>query len=117
VSSDPELQQLEEKLSALDAERAKLILEINNLRNASASNTSQRKLPPFLGRPALSQPPVAPIAAYDQKNSRVLVLDPDREWYEPYWVSEDSLLTGMATEDTTAHAFRGYIKIQLPSSN
>ena len=62
MSSDPELQQLEEKLSALDAERAKLILEINNLRNASISKPSQKKIPPFLGRPALSQPPADPAA-------------------------------------------------------
>lgn len=54
------LQQLEEKLAALDADRAKLILEINNLRNASKNDGPPRSLPSLLGRPALSRPPLTP---------------------------------------------------------
>jgi hypothetical protein len=38
---------------------------------------------------------VSPIAAYDQHNKRVLVMDVDREWYVPYWVSDELLLEAM----------------------
>ena len=38
---------------------------------------------------------VSPIAAYDQQNKRVLVMDVDREWYVPYWVSDELLLEAM----------------------
>jgi hypothetical protein len=38
---------------------------------------------------------VSPIAAYDQRNKRVLVMDVDREWYVPYWVSDELLLEAM----------------------
>lgn len=60
MNSDVTLQQLEEKLAVLDSERAKLILEINNLRNASRSEAPKRKLPPLLGQSARVQPPVTP---------------------------------------------------------
>jgi hypothetical protein len=54
---------------------------------------------------------IAPIAAYDTVSRRVLVLDPDREWYEPYWVSEETLLRGMATTDKTSVKSRGYVRV------
>ena len=56
---------------------------------------------------------IAPLAAYDSKNKRALVLDPDRQWYEPYWVSDETLLNGMATQDTSVSKFRGYVWIKL----
>jgi hypothetical protein len=50
----------------------------------------------------------APVGAYDGK--RVLILDPDREWYEPYWVSEEVFFEGMnARADTTKSG--GYIRV------
>lgn len=52
---------------------------------------------------------IAPLAAYDVKKKRALVMDPDREWYEPYWVSESTLLKGMHTTDKGEGKFRGYI--------
>ena len=55
---------------------------------------------------------VAPIAAYDAKMHRVLVMDPDREWYEPYWVSDQRLLEAMATIDPETSKPRGYVKIR-----
>ncbi|MFN7683900.1 MAG: phytochelatin synthase family protein [Oligoflexia bacterium] len=55
---------------------------------------------------------VAPIAAYDQRNRRVLIMDPDREWYEPYWVSDEQLLKAMATKDPETGRNRGYVKIR-----
>lgn len=56
---------------------------------------------------------IAPIGAYDALHHKVLVLDPDREWYEPYWVSEDTLLAGMNTEDRSSGRHRGYVWIKL----
>lgn len=53
----------------------------------------------------------APIAAYDAKKKSVLVFDPDRKWYEPYWVSDEMLLKAMAIKDRDA--FRGYIKVSI----
>ncbi len=54
---------------------------------------------------------VAVVGAYDEKNSRVLILDPDREYYEPYWVSVDTLLKGMNTQDKDSNRNRGYIVV------
>lgn len=34
---------------------------------------------------------VAVIGAYDAAKKLVLVLDPDREWYEPYWSKEEDV--------------------------
>ena len=56
---------------------------------------------------------IAPIGAYDDKKHRVLVLDPDREWYEPYWVSDELLLKSMATLDSISKKNRGYLFIRL----
>ena len=52
---------------------------------------------------------IAPIGAYDEPNQRVLVLDPDRTWYEPYWIPDDLALAGMATRDPVSGAPRGYL--------
>jgi hypothetical protein len=57
----------------------------------------------------------APVGAYDPAKKRVLILDPDREWYEPYWVSEDIFFQGMATLDPSAGSTsRGLIQVTLP---
>lgn len=56
---------------------------------------------------------IAPVGAYDEEHHRVLVMDPDREWYEPYWVSEETLMSGLSTIDAGAHAFRGFVFIRL----
>jgi len=55
----------------------------------------------------------SPAAAYDQARDRLLVLDVDRGWYEPYWVPVEVMLEAMATlsrKDTTP---RGYLRITL----
>lgn len=56
---------------------------------------------------------IAPIAAYDEKNAKVLVMDPDREWYEPYWVPVDALAKGMATTDKVSAKTRGFVHVKL----
>lgn len=53
----------------------------------------------------------APVGAYDIKKGRVLLMDPDRTQYEPYWVPEKLFLEGMATRDSTDQKFRGYLII------
>jgi hypothetical protein len=59
---------------------------------------------------------IAPIAAFDADNERVLILDPDREYYEPYWVSVDTLIAGMNTKDPVSGQNRGYIYLGFASS-
>jgi hypothetical protein len=55
----------------------------------------------------------APIGAYDAKKKRVLVLDPDRQWYEPYWVDEARFFAGLHTVDSGGKDYRGLLRIQL----
>jgi hypothetical protein len=38
---------------------------------------------------------VSPVGAYDQHTRRVLVMDTDREWYVPYWISDERFLEAM----------------------
>jgi hypothetical protein len=54
---------------------------------------------------------IAPVAAYDAEKRRILLLDPDRQWYEPYWVPEEMLLRAMATEDSASGQLRGLLYI------
>lgn len=56
---------------------------------------------------------IAPVAAFDAASRRVLVFDPDRDYYEPYWVSEDTFVAGMATLDKTAGKNRGLVWISV----
>ena len=56
---------------------------------------------------------IAPVAAYDAEKKRVLILDPDRDWYEPYWISEQRFVEGMNTKDSETSDFRGYILVKL----
>lgn len=55
---------------------------------------------------------VAPLAAYDEEHDRALVFDPDRDWYEPYWVPLDTLVAGMARVDPETGRPRGYIWVR-----
>jgi hypothetical protein len=57
---------------------------------------------------------IAPVAAFDAKRGRVLIMDPDRQWYEPYWVNEDQFLKGMASQDQ-GHS-RGYLWLRIGAS-
>jgi len=56
---------------------------------------------------------IAPVGAYDERQRRVLVLDPDRTWFEPYWVPEEVVLAGMATPDAVTSQPRGYLYVSL----
>ncbi len=52
------------------------------------------------------------VGAYDADTHSVLILDVDREWYEPYWVSDRDLLEAMATKDSETGKMRGYLYIR-----
>ncbi len=54
---------------------------------------------------------IAPVAAFDAVRKRVLVLDPDRTWYEPYWIPDEVALVGMATPDSVTGQPRGYLYV------
>ena len=55
----------------------------------------------------------APIGAYDVKTKRVLIMDPDRELFEPYWMPEQRLLQSMATEDSSTQQNRGFVIVTV----
>jgi hypothetical protein len=40
-------------------------------------------------------PHISPIGAYDARRRRVLIMDVDRQWYVPYWTSDERLLEAM----------------------
>lgn len=56
---------------------------------------------------------ISPIGAYDEVKKRVLIMDTDREWYEPYWVSDETFVKGMATKDSDSGKNRGYVWIKI----
>ncbi len=55
---------------------------------------------------------LSPVAVYNEKKSSVLVLDTDREYFEPYWVSFDTFFSGINTKDSSNN-YRGYLLIDL----
>lgn len=56
---------------------------------------------------------IAPVGAYDAEQRRVLVMDPDRTWYEPYWIPDEVALRGMATLDASSGDHRGYVYVSV----
>lgn len=55
----------------------------------------------------------APVAAFDSKQNQVLVFDPDRSWYEPYWVEVKHLYDSMSFIDSESKKSRGYIFLKV----
>jgi hypothetical protein len=55
---------------------------------------------------------ISPIAAYDAKMKKFLILDVDRDWYTPYWVTQANFFKGLATIDQGANQARGYVVIE-----
>jgi len=55
------------------------------------------------------------VGAYDATNAQVLILDPDRDYYEPYWISVDTFIKGMATLDKGSKKTRGYVYVKTGS--
>ncbi len=67
----------------------------------------------FTGDPEGTVGHYAPVAAFDSKAKKVLIFDPDRQYYEPYWVSEETFIKGMNTLDPGKKKTRGYLFIRL----
>ncbi len=55
---------------------------------------------------------ISPIGAYDDEARRVLILDVDRDWYSPYWVSSADLLTAM-NHETKPLGTGGLVRVRL----
>lgn len=47
----------------------------------------------------------SPIAAFDPTLQRVLILDVDREWFEPYWVPVEKLIGAMTKDPKQDRGF------------
>ena len=56
---------------------------------------------------------VSPVAAFDSKKDRVLIVDTDREYYEPYWVSEETFWKGVSTRDSSVGKSRGIVWVKV----
>lgn len=58
---------------------------------------------------------ISPLAAYDAKTDRFLVLDVARYKYPPFWVRAVDLYAALDTQDrSNANATRGYVIIAAP---
>jgi hypothetical protein len=55
---------------------------------------------------------IAPLGAYDAATRRVLVMDPDRSWYVPYWTSDVKLLDAMLKPDRADPEGSGLIRVR-----
>lgn len=56
---------------------------------------------------------IAPLGAYDAAQRRVLVMDVDRQWYVPYWSSDEKLLDAMLKPDRADPTGSGLIRVRL----
>lgn len=54
---------------------------------------------------------IAAVAAYDKKLKHILILDPDRKWYEPYWAPLDKVFK--AVSDKRSDPQPGYVYLKL----
>ncbi len=59
---------------------------------------------------------IAVIGAFDEDTNRILILDPYRTWYSPYWVTLERFVLALATKDTENGNFRGYLYLEFPQS-
>lgn len=54
---------------------------------------------------------ISPVGAYDAGTGRVLVLDTDRRWYEPYWAADEQLLRALVNA-TPKYGRGGYVVVR-----
>lgn len=55
---------------------------------------------------------VATIAGFDAKKNLVLIMDPDREWYEPYWSPVDAVFDSISDPKSDG-LHPGWIHVRL----
>ncbi|SFJ46568.1 phytochelatin synthase family protein [Planctomicrobium piriforme] len=96
-----------DELTSLKALRQLLTENEQSDRDFLIANYLQSEL---TGDPAGAVGHLAPIGAFDAGRDRVLLLDPDRRWYEPYWVPTVKLLRAMNTQDVVANKPRGMLR-------
>ena len=65
-------------------------------------------------------PHISPIGSYDAARRRVLIMDVDRQWYVPYWTSDQTLLEAMLRPAPAEHGVLagetgGLIRVTLRS--
>lgn len=65
------------------------------------------------GAPGGPYPHISPVGAYDERTRRVLVMDVDRRWYEPYWASDLQVFKAMSVK-TAAFGHGGYLTLRRP---
>jgi len=65
------------------------------------------------GDPEGSSGHVAPIGAYDLMTDQVLILDPFRKYYEPYWSKFSTFIKAMTSKDGST--YRGIVFVHLNS--
>jgi len=67
----------------------------------------------FTGDPEGAVGHISPVAGFDAKNNKVLLMDVDREYYEPYWVSLDTFIKGINTVDQSVKLNRGIVFVEF----
>jgi hypothetical protein len=92
----------------IEAFRAALVLNERNKDDILLLHFAQDLV---TGAPGGPYAHTSPVGAYDAKNRRVLIFDVDRQWYEPYWVSDIQLLKAMELK-TVAFGHGGYVSIK-----
>ena len=64
---------------------------------------------------------ISPVGGYDTEARLVLILDVDRDWTGPYWLTEETMLNGLNTidkdENTSTSTHRGYIRLRVKSDS
>jgi len=58
----------------------------------------------------------SPVAAYDARTDRFLILDVSRYAYPPVWVPASRLWNAMKTVDSDSGMSRGFVVIRSPST-
>ena len=66
-------------------------------------------------------PHISPIATYDVDLRHVLIMDVDRQWYIPYWSSDEKLLAAMlrpapANMGVLAGQTGGLVRVRLKTA-
>ena len=105
-----------ERVAVFQAD-AKTLLEFRSALSANEANGKDYILIHYIQdvvteAPGGPYPHISPIGAYDKSQKRVLIMDVDREWYEPYWVSDERLLLSMSKK-TERYGFGGYLWIRV----
>jgi len=98
------------------ADKKAELKRLTKLLTANEKNPSDFIIANFLqsvltGDPEGSVGHIAPIGAFDARKKRVLILDPDRKYYQPYWVPVEKLMDAINTTDSGTSRPRGLVVV------